>query len=119
MNSNPVSLLSKIFDRISVQDRINFARHLSLVVKAGLPVLEGLKIIQSQTESGVLKRVVESLMNDVNNGKLLADGLQRYQHLCGDFLRNIVRGGLSSEKKTKNINRAGYFSLAKASRKKN
>lgn len=97
------SFFSKLFDRISLQDRINFARHLSLVIKAGLPVFEGLKIIQTQTESPVLKRVVESLMTDVNNGKFLADGLQRYENLFGNFFVNIVRVGESSGTLSKNL----------------
>lgn len=97
------SLFSKLFDRISVQDRINFARHLSLVVKAGLPVYEGLKIIQEQTDSPVLKRVLESLINDVNNGKFLADGLSRYEHLFGVFFINIVRVGEASGTLAKNL----------------
>jgi type II secretory pathway component PulF len=96
-------LFSKLFDRITVQDRINFARHLSLVIKAGLPIFEGLKIIQVQTESQVLKRVVGSLMDDVNNGKFLADGLEKYEHLFGPFFVNIVRVGESSGTLSKNL----------------
>src|SRR5947209_7959663 len=103
MNSNAPGFFAKIFDRISVQDRINFARHLSLVIKAGLPVFEGLKIIQSQTESSVLKKVVASLMDDVNNGKFLADGLARFDHLFGPFFINIVRVGESSGTLAKNL----------------
>lgn len=99
---NP-GLFSKLFDRITVQDRINFARHLSLVIKAGLPIFEGLKIIQVQTESPVLKRVVSSLMDDVNNGKFLADGLEKYEHLFGPFFVNIVRVGESSGTLSKNL----------------
>jgi type II secretory pathway component PulF len=97
------SFLSKLFDRISVQERINFARHLSLVVKAGLPVFQGLKIIETQTESPVLKNVVKSLIEDVNNGKFLADGLQKFEHLFGPFFINIVRVGESSGTLSKNL----------------
>ena len=99
---NP-SGFSKLFDKISLQDRINFARHLSLVVRAGMPVYEGLKIIQSQTESKVLRKVLDSLILDVNNGKFLADGLARYQYLFGDFFVNIVRVGESSGTLAKNL----------------
>lgn len=99
---NP-SFFSKIFDSISLQDRINFARHLSLVIKAGLPVFEGLKIIQEQTESAVLRRVITSLMDEVNNGKFLADGLAQYEYLFGGFFVNIVRVGESSGTLSKNL----------------
>ena len=101
--SRSPGFFSRMFDRISIQDRINFARHLSLVIKAGLPIYEGLKIIQSQTDSGILRRVIDSLMNDVNNGKFLADGLQKYEHLFGNFFINIVRVGESSGTLGKNL----------------
>ena len=94
---------SKMFDRISVQERINFARHLSLVVKAGLPVFNGLGIIEKQTDSPVLKRVIQSLLEDVQNGKFLADGLQKFEHLFGGFFINIVRVGESSGTLSKNL----------------
>ena len=95
--------LSRLFDRISIQDRINFARHLALVIKAGLPVYEGLKIIQDQTDSAVLRSVVGTLIEDINNGKFLADGLEKYEHLFGGFFINIVRVGEGSGTLAKNL----------------
>ncbi len=102
-NQKSAGLLSKIFDRITVQERINFARHLALVIKAGLPIYEGLKIIQTQSTSKVLNKVVGELMESVNSGKFLAEGLQRYEHLFGPFFINIVRVGESSGTLSKNL----------------
>lgn len=98
-----LNIFSRIFDRVPLQERINFARHLALVIKAGLPVFEGLKIIEAQTESPVLRRVIESLIDEVNNGKFLADGLERYQHIFGPFFVNIVRVGEASGTLSKNL----------------
>ena len=39
----------------------------------------------------------------MNNGKFLADGLQRYEHLFGLFFINIVRVGESSGTLAKNL----------------
>lgn len=100
---NKPSFFSKTFQSIPLQERINFARHLALVIKAGLPVFEGLKIIQQQTESPVLKKVIDDLMDSVNNGKFLADGLSKYEHLFGPFFVNIVRVGESSGTLSKNL----------------
>ncbi len=97
------SFFSRVFDNISIQDRINFARHLSLVIKAGLPVYEGLKIIEEQTESPILKKTIKNLIEDVNSGKFLADGLQKYEYLFGSFFVNIVRVGESSGTLAKNL----------------
>lgn len=94
---------SHIFEHISIQERINFARHLALIVKAGLPLLEGLKIIRRQTSSKTLVRVIDELMNDVNNGQFLADSLARHTHLFGDFFINVVRVGESSGTLAQNL----------------
>ncbi len=102
MAGNP-SFFSKSFEHLSLQDRINFARHLSLIIKAGLPLYEGLKIVQKQTESPVLKKVVDSLIIDVNNGKFLADGLAKYEYLFSGFFVNIVRVGEASGTLSKNL----------------
>jgi type II secretory pathway component PulF len=98
-----MKLYSRLFDRISLQDRINFARHLSLIIKAGLPIYNGLTIIKAQTESPVLQKVVDSLIVDVNNGKFLADGLEKYEYLFGPFFINIVRVGEASGTLAKNL----------------
>lgn len=98
-----MALYARIFDRVALQDRINFARHLSLVIKAGLPIYNGLTIIKAQTESPVLQKVVDSLIVDVNNGKFLADGLEKFDYLFGGFFINIVRVGESSGTLAKNL----------------
>lgn len=105
MNSG--SKFSKVFyslvDRVSLQEKIDFARHLAMVIKAGLPIYEGLGIIRSQTTSKSLIKVIDSLMSDVQDGKFLADGLAQYDYVFGDFFVNIVRVGEASGTLSKNL----------------
>ena len=93
----------RIFERISTQEKINFARHLAIVIKAGLPLLEGLKIVRKQETSRTLARVVDGLLLDVNNGQFLAASLEKYGHLFDDFFTNIVRVGESSGTLAQNL----------------
>lgn len=95
--------ISGLFSSISVQDKINFARHLAMIVKAGMPVQEGLRIILSQTESKVLQKIITQLIEDLNNGHFLADSLEQYENLFGPFFVNIVRVGESSGTLGKNL----------------
>lgn len=88
---------------INIQDKINFARHLSMVIKAGLPIYEGLRIIRAQTESKTLARILEHLITDVNNGRFLADSLEDYKHIFGDFFINIIRVGEASGTLSQNL----------------
>ena len=84
------------FARLSAQEKINFARHLAMVVRAGLPLFEGLRMLRRQQFSKTLTRVIDTLIEDVNGGRLLADSLARFPHLFGDFFTNIVRVGEAS-----------------------
>lgn len=91
------------FAHLSTQERITFARHLSMVVKAGLPLMEGLRMLQRQQFSKTLSAVIASLIEDVNAGQPLAVGLGRYPKLFGEFFVNIVRVGETSGTLAENL----------------
>lgn len=89
--------LTSFFSRVPIQEKINFARHLSIVIKAGLPILEGLKIIQKQTQSPKLLAIISRLIADVNNGQFLADSLKEQGHrLFSDFFISVIKVGETS-----------------------
>ncbi|HUZ92532.1 MAG TPA: type II secretion system F family protein [Candidatus Paceibacterota bacterium] len=92
-----------LFASISTQDEINFARHLSIVIKAGIPLYQGLAVIEPQTESPTLKKIIGQLISDVGNGRFLADGLARYESVFGPFFVNIVRVGEASGTLSQNL----------------
>lgn len=92
-----------IFERLSLQDKINFARHLGMVVKAGLPLNEGLNIIKKQAETKLVVQIIEHVQKDINNGKFLADSLESYKHVFGEFFINIIRVGESSGTLSQNL----------------
>lgn len=81
------------FNRVPEQEVINFARHLSIVVRAGLPLLEGLKIINRQAGKGYLRTIIDQISKDVESGQFLATSLQRYPYVFDGFFVNIVRVG--------------------------
>ncbi len=95
-NKNLRRFLRGLFTRTSIQDKINFARHLSIVIKAGLPLLEGLKIIRRQTTSKSLLKAIDQVIVDVSNGQFLAASLARFPEIFDDFFINIVRVGETS-----------------------
>src|SRR3989338_117702 len=82
--------------RIKTEDKINFARHLSIVIKAGLPLLEGLKIIRRQTTSRKFLTIIDQVIVDVSNGQFLAASFARFPEVFDDFFINIVRVGETS-----------------------
>jgi type II secretory pathway component PulF len=93
----------KFFGRLSIQEKINFSRHLAMTIKAGLPVIQGLTFLQEQASSRTLSKIIDRLIFDVNNGRFLSDGLEEFRSVFGDFFINVVRVGESSGTLAQNL----------------
>ena len=69
------------FFRLSTKDKMFFARHMAIMTRSGMQVLDILKILHKQTQSSSFKKVIEHLTACVKNGQFLSDGLKKYQSL--------------------------------------
>lgn len=88
--------LKKLFNGVSDQEKINFARHLAVSIKTGMPLLEALNLIKEQTDSKKFRKIIDAIIHDVNNGQFLAQSLERFQFVFGDFFINLVKVGETS-----------------------
>lgn len=94
--NNIQNFFLKLFSPVSTQEKINFARHLSVGIKSGLPILEALQLIRKQTSSKRFAEIVDSIIDDVNNGQFLAQSLGRFDYVFGEFFVNMVKVGETS-----------------------
>lgn len=88
--------LAELFGSVSLQEKVNFARHLSVTIRSGIPLIEGLKLIQGQTGSAKLRRIIGEIMNDVNGGRTLAESLEKRKRIFGEFFISLVKVGETS-----------------------
>ena len=56
------------FESVSDQDKIDFARHLAIIIKAGIPLYDGLLVVKKQSQSPGLVKIMNQLSQDVSNG---------------------------------------------------
>lgn len=89
--------------RFSLKDQIFFAKRLSFLIQAGVPLLESLSLIRLQTKQASKKAVFDVLINDVSSGQYLATSLARSNNLFSDFAINIIRVGETSGILTQNL----------------
>ena len=82
--------------RFSVKEQALFAKRMSFLVKAGVPLVEALSLIQEQTKSKSKARAFELIIDDVNNGQFLALSLVKHKRMFGDFAINLIRVGEES-----------------------
>lgn len=81
---------------VSIKEKIFFAKHLSVMLKAGIPIHEALAALEEQATSPSLKHVMRTCMADVAGGELLATGLEKFPSAFDAFFVNVVRVGETS-----------------------
>ncbi len=79
--------------RASLRDLVFLSRQLSVMVAAGLPLVESLNVLKDQTENTYLKEVVEKISKDVQGGLRFSSSLAKYPKIFDDFFINMVRAG--------------------------
>ncbi|MDO8537231.1 MAG: type II secretion system F family protein, partial [bacterium] len=85
--------MNKLFLRLSNQDKILFAKRLAILVKAGVPILDSLRMLKKQATSSSAIKILESVSADVENGQSLFISLGRFKNVFGDFALNIIQVG--------------------------
>src|SRR3989344_3119150 len=92
------------YSSFSIKKQTFFAKRLSFLIKAGIPILESIHVIKKQTKSKSEIRVFEKIISDVSNGQTLAMSLARFKGVFGNFTINIIKAGESSGTLTQNLN---------------
>lgn len=82
--------------RLSIKEQAHFAKRLSFLIRAGVPIAESLRIMRRQTKSKSKGKIFEKIIHDVSSGMFLATSLERLEHIFGNFAVNIIRIGESS-----------------------
>jgi type IV pilus assembly protein PilC len=70
-----------------------FARQLSTLQDAGLPILRSLRILQEQQRSGTFKRVVGYVGDDIEGGSTLSEAMGRFPKSFNRLFVNMVAAG--------------------------
>ncbi len=103
---------------IDSKDLIFFTKQLSVLLKAGVPLLQALELLIEQTE-GQLRTIVIHLKDDIKEGKSLADGLSHYPKIFSNTYVQLVKAGEASGKLETILDRlTAYIERAEVLRKK-
>ncbi|MBI4050594.1 MAG: type II secretion system F family protein [Candidatus Doudnabacteria bacterium] len=85
--------MNKLFLSLSIQDKILFAKRLSILIKAGVPLLECLQMMHKQASTRSTRKILEVLKADVESGQYLSASMTKFKKIFGDFAVNIIRVG--------------------------
>ena len=85
-----------MFDQITTLDKVFFASHLSIMLKAGLPLREGVATLREQTTSKKFKKILGDIIKHLDNGEPLGDSLAKYPRVFSQLFTNIIKAGEAS-----------------------
>jgi type IV pilus assembly protein PilC len=70
-----------------------FTRQFSVMIDAGLPLVQCIEILGSQQENKAFKRALIAIRQDVESGSNLADAMRKHPKIFNDLFTNMVAAG--------------------------
>lgn len=82
--------------KVKTKDKILFSRQMSTLLNAGLPLVQSLRTVASQTTSKPLKLVVTQIINDVEAGSTLSGAMQKHPQVFNRLYISLISAGEAS-----------------------
>jgi type IV pilus assembly protein PilC len=79
--------------KITDKDIVIFTRQLATMIDAGLPLVQCLEILGSQTENKALSKIITQVRTDVESGATFADALKKHPKVFDNLYVNMVAAG--------------------------
>jgi len=96
-----------------------FTRQFATMIDAGLPLVQCLDILSSQTENKTFAKAIAAVKQDVEGGSTYADALRKHPNIFNDLYVNMVEAGEVGGILDTILNRlAGYIEKAVKLKKK-
>src|ERR1700722_6174963 len=83
----------ELFSRVKAKDLAVASRQLATMVTSGMSILRALYVLETQTDSKMLKETVSAVRRDVEAGLQLSDALERHPKVFGPLYVGMVRAG--------------------------
>jgi len=81
------------FGGVTTKDLLVFTRQFSVMIDAGLPLVQALEIIATQADNREFRRVLMDVKIRVESGSTFADGLAQHPKVFDELFVQLVRAG--------------------------
>lgn len=90
-------VLAFLFKRgVSTLDITIFTRQLATMMRAGVPLVQGLDIVSEGLDNQSMRNVVSGIKNEVENGNTFAGGLRKFPQHFDNLFCSLVESGEQS-----------------------
>jgi len=77
-------------------DFVVFLRQFAILIRSGVSIVEGTKILSAQTESKVLKKALLQIEVDLREGSSLSSACRKHDHIFSPLFVNMLQAGEAS-----------------------
>lgn len=79
--------------KVTGKDVVIFTRQLSTMIDAGLPLVQGLEILEKQQSNPSFKKILNVIRTDVEAGSTLADAMRKHPKAFDNLFNNMIEAG--------------------------
>lgn len=88
-----LSNLETMLSNITIKDKAIFSRQFSVLVNAGVAIVRSLGVLSEQTTNPKLKKALEAISADVQEGKNLSEALRKHPDCFDNLYVSMVEAG--------------------------
>lgn len=79
--------------KVSSKELVLFSRQLSTLVSAGIPLVQGLNILEEQVETPHFKKIVRTIREDIEAGQSITDSLRKHPDAFEELYVSMIKAG--------------------------
>ncbi|MCQ9206017.1 MAG: type II secretion system F family protein [Omnitrophica bacterium] len=76
--------------KVSTDELVIFSRQFTTLIEAGIPVVEGLGILEEQVENAYFKTAISEILKDVKEGSSLSSALSKHKNIFPEIYLSMV-----------------------------
>ncbi|MFN7942722.1 MAG: type II secretion system F family protein [Thermoanaerobaculia bacterium] len=88
-----IKLLPRLPMRIKAKSIAIFTRQFSVMLDAGLPLVQCLEILGEQEEDRTFREIIQAVRTDVESGASLADAMRKHPKAFNNLFTNMIAAG--------------------------
>ena len=85
-----------MFHKVKTSDMVIFTRQLSSMLSSGLTLMKALGILKDQIQNQAMAEVVNSVINDIEEGKTFSSAISKYPKVFSPIYVSLIKAGESS-----------------------
>ncbi|MBV9079643.1 MAG: type II secretion system F family protein [Elusimicrobia bacterium] len=78
---------------VKAKELVLFSRQLSTLVSAGVPLVQGLTILEEQVETKLFRGIVHSIKEDIEAGQSITDALRKHPDAFEELYVSMIKAG--------------------------